>query len=396
MKKNGNIVFFSAVLLLFSLETHAVEPGVSLPVVKVGNLEYVSLYSLSEHLKLDNSFDIVTQRGRFYRGSVSSVYQVGLSIQVVNGRLMRYSSPVVRGNGEVLFPEKFCRDLIAAFYPEAVIKRDRDLLQVAYSPERKNIPVDHPDLTPAEKTHPTPSKNKISFIIIDPGHGGKDPGAIGKGGIKEKTINLSLAKKLESSLKKKLGPIPIILTRRNDRFLELATRTEIANRYLKNHNNGIFISIHVNASMSPKISGFETYFLSQNPSNEEARTTAALENDVIILEDSDKRKSYNDIEHMEAFMFMTQIQKESALLAESIQREMDRKISEFKSRNVRKADFYVLRGALMPAALVEVGYITNSREAGYLRKDWYQNKVADGIGNGIVSFIKKYNELIKK
>ena len=94
-------------------------------------------------------------------------------------------------------------------------------------------------------------------------------------------------------------------------------------------------------------------------------------------------------------MLTAQIQRESALLAECIQSGIDRSTSEFKSRGVRKADFFVLRGSLMPAALAEIGYITNPREAQHLTKAAYQEKVARGIGEGLVSFIKKYNRMIK-
>ena len=164
---------------------------------------------------------------------------------------------------------------------------------------------------------------------------------------------------------------------------------------LKNNVNGIFVSIHANASISSKISGFETYFLSQNPTNEDARTTAALENNVVILEDRSRRKSYNDVDLIEALMITTQIQKESAMLAQHIQKGMDKRIWEFKSRGVKKADFFVLRGALMPAVLVEMGYMSNRRELSYLKKTGYQRKVAEGIGRGIIEFIKKYNKMIK-
>lgn len=395
MKKCGKIVVSTAVLLLFFLTTQADEQRINIPFTKIKGHRYISLYSLSEQLKIDNSFDIITQRGRFYRGSGTSIYQVGLSVQLINGKLYTYPHAVMRRNGEVLFPGEFCIDLIAAFYPGVRITGTDDRLVLNFT---GSTPDRQPVKTVSKKepgNYPLEIKDRISFIIIDPGHGGKDPGAIGIGGLKEKNITLQLALLVEKLLKAKLGGMQVILTRKKDRFLELATRTEIANSHLKHNNNGIFISIHVNASISPKISGFETYFLSQNPSNEEARTTAALENDVIILEDRTKRKNYDDVTHMEAFMFMTQIQKESSLLAESIQREMDREIQEFKSRKVRKADFFVLRGVLMPAALIEVGYITNTRESGYLKKTAYQKKIAEGISNGIVSFIKKYNALIK-
>jgi len=157
------------------------------------------------------------------------------------------------------------------------------------------------------------------------------------------------------------------------------------------------LSIHVNASISNKISGYETYFLSQNPTNDDARNTAALENNVIVLEEKSGRskKRYDDVDYIEAMMLTTQIQKESSLLALSVQRGMSKSNRIFKSRGVRKADFFVLRGVLMPAVLVEVGFITNMKESKYLQSRSHQMKIAEGIADGVSEFIKKYNRMIQ-
>ena len=171
----------------------------------------------------------------------------------------------------------------------------------------------------------------------------------------------------------------------------LSARTEKANSQLEKNKNGIFVSIHVNASISKKISGYETYFLSQNPTNEEARNTAALENNVIVLEDNKNSNKYEDLDYIEATMKTTQILKESSILANEIQKYILGRNSIFISRGVRKADFFVLRGVMMPAVLVEVGFITNYKEVRYLLRDTYQRKMALGISDGIVKFIKKYN-----
>jgi N-acetylmuramoyl-L-alanine amidase len=152
----------------------------------------------------------------------------------------------------------------------------------------------------------------------------------------------------------------------------------------------------VNASITSKVSGYETFFLSQNPSNEDARSTAALENNVIVLENTPgKKSSYNDVDYIEAMMITTQIQKESSALADSIQRGMTKKNRAFSSRGVKKADFFVLRGVLMPAALVEIGYISNAREAKYLTTKSHQEAIAEGIAEGVKSFISRYHRLIR-
>ena len=108
-----------------------------------------------------------------------------------------------------------------------------------------------------EKSYILERSERISFVVIDAGHGGKDPGAIGAGKLKEKHIVLKIARSLERELRHKLRNIRIYMTRRSDRFIELSKRTDIANRYLRKGKNGIFISIHANASISKRISGFE-------------------------------------------------------------------------------------------------------------------------------------------
>jgi len=394
LEKSGKHRFALALALLFTF-SHALADNGSIPITSADGTDRVALSDLNRLGGLDNSFDIITQRGRFYRGTRTAVYQVGLAAALFNGTLKKYSRPVLRREGDVLFPVEFAEDLLREFYPDHTIARKDRLIVIAAAKAERADPIAREKPPASVRDETPPVRDRIGFIIIDAGHGGKDPGAIGRGGLHEKTITLSVARRLESHLKANLKGVRIVLTRNSDTFIELATRTRIANAHLRENENGVFISIHVTASISPRISGFETYYLSPNASNEEARATAALENDVVVLEEKSHRKSYDDIEHMEAFMLTAQIQRESALLAECVQSGMDNTVSEFKSRGVKKADFFVLRGSLMPAALVEIGYITNQREAQELRKRAYQEKIARGIGNGVISFIKKYERMIK-
>ncbi len=353
-------------------------------VTKNGN-EYVSLHQVIGSFDIDNSFDIITQRGRLYRKSSTLVYQVGFSVALINGSLLKSRCPVIREKGEIYLPLPFFVETAARFFPETELARKGNSFTADISGE----------YAPARREPPHKASNDaITFIVIDAGHGGKDPGAIGSG-LKEKDITLKVARFVSQNLKARLSDISVRLTRNRDVFIPLSSRTEFANKQLQQGSNGLFVSIHVNASISNRISGFETYFLSQNPSNDEARTTATLENTVVVMEHGDSRKKYNAVDYLEALMLTTQIQKESSMLAQSIQDRLDRSIGDFKSRGVKKADFFVLRGALMPAALAEIGYISNTKEAAALQKPGYQKKIAEGISEGIVSFIKKYNGTLK-
>jgi len=355
----------------------------------INNAQYISLYQIITRFNLESTFDPVFQKGRLFHKNHYFVYKPDYSVAIIDNSLWSSLDPVCRLKGGVYIPEDMALHLLESFFPELTFTKKKGIIEISAKTQKQEQ---------REKRYEGKEnvKGKIGFIIIDPGHGGKDPGAIGKGGLKEKDITLQLSKKVSEKLKSSLPGMKIKETRNSDVFIELAERAEIANRNLRKDINGVFVSIHVNASISNKISGFETYYLSQNPTNEEARKTAALENNVIVLEDKKHGKRYDDTEYMEALMLTTQIQKESALLAESVQNALDKNISEFKSKGVHRADFYVLRGALMPAILVEVGFITNPKEAKYLTKKDYQEKIASSIAEGILNFIKKYNKMIEE
>jgi N-acetylmuramoyl-L-alanine amidase len=392
-KKNTIFLKTLILLTLLTAPNHASQGAGEIKIILLNGHKYISLFEFIETFKTDNSYDIIFQRGRLYHRGKTAVYQSGYSIMLINGSLEKAEYPVTRLNGEFLLPLKLFEILVSRFYPDIELdKRDTAYMINRKEPERApEIPAKEP-IEPQKYS----SRDRIGFIIIDPGHGGKDPGAIGIGKKKEKTITLAVSKYLESFLREKAGGIRIRMTRKSDIFIELDKRTETANKLLKTGRNGLFISIHVNASISNRMSGFETYLLSLNPTNEEARATSALENNVIVLEDKFTGKKHNDVEYVEALMMTTQLQKESSMLAETIQSNIDKKISESRSRGVKKADFFVLRGALMPAVLVETGYISNSKESGFLSRKEYQKRIADGIGEGIIGFIRKYNRSIRK
>ena len=382
IKKKISLLLFFLAVVLFSTGA-STEKSVS--IVNIYGRDYISIDELIKVFSIEHNFDPVFQKGRLYYKSHYMIYKTGYSCIIIDNSMVYSEYSVIRWKGDIFIPVDFAGTLLDNFYNKDV-QRKKNRLVV--------LEDEQPDKKPAIEIIQQ-KKEKIGFIILDAGHGGKDPGAVGKGGLKEKTITLALAKKVEALLKKKGINIKIKLTRTSDKFIELSERAEIANRELKKGVNGAFVSIHVNASVSNKISGFETYILSQNPTNEEARKTAALENNVVILENQNlSKKKYDDIDYIEALMITTQIQKESLLLANSVQNNLSKNIKEFKSRGVHKADFFVLRGALMPAVLIEVGFITHPQEIKSLQKDDYQDKLTAGIVDGIINFINQYNKLV--
>jgi N-acetylmuramoyl-L-alanine amidase len=219
----------------------------------------------------------------------------------------------------------------------------------------------------------------VRRIVIDPGHGGKDPGASAFG-LTEKDIVLGVAKKLAAKLKQEMG-YEVILTRNDDTSLSLEERTAIANT----NNADLFISLHLNAHPSAKIFGFETYYLNLS-TDPEAIRVAALENATSTHQLSDLQTILSDI------MKNTKID-ESSRLAKQVQDTLtsgltDRKYTQVKSLGVKQAPFYVLIGAEMPAILIELAFISNKIDAGHVKKESYQGALADEIAAGIQKYIR--------
>jgi len=215
-------------------------------------------------------------------------------------------------------------------------------------------------------------------IVIDPGHGGKDPGAIGAGGLMEKDIVLAVALDLRDVLKEKYG-FEVLLTREKDEFLSLEERTELANTL----QGDIFVSLHANSAPSSAANGIETYFLSLASTGEEMQA-AAKEN-----ASSDSRLS--DLQAILQDLMQNAKINESAKLAESVQEAMVSGLStRFRRVNnlgVKKAPFIVLIGAQMPSILTEIAFLSNPREASRLRDSVYQKAVAYQIAAGIEHYV---------
>ena len=215
-------------------------------------------------------------------------------------------------------------------------------------------------------------------VIIDPGHGGKDPGAIGPHGLLEKDITLSVALKLRDALQKQYG-YEVFLTRETDEFLSLEERTELANTM----HGDIFISIHVNSAPSKNVSGIETYFLSLATTGDEMRA-AAKENAASSSQLSDLQAILMDL------MQNAKI-NESAKLAEAVQDNLvsglATKYAQVKNLGVKKAPFIVLIGAQMPSILTEIAFLSNPVESRRIQDKRYLDSIANQIASGISNYV---------
>jgi len=214
----------------------------------------------------------------------------------------------------------------------------------------------------------------INKIVIDPGHGGKDPGAIARNGLKEKDIVLAVSKKLALMLREKLG-CEVVLTRTTDIFIPLEERTAIANT----EKGDLFISVHVNSAPSPRLLGVETYVLNLT-NDEESMRLAALEN-------ATSTSKMSDLQNILADLLNNNKLDESTKLAGHVQTSMAQGL-RIKDLGVKQAPFYVLIGAQMPAILSEITFLSNPNEARRLQEDNYLQTIAEHISSGVNDYIR--------
>ncbi|HUW23200.1 MAG TPA: N-acetylmuramoyl-L-alanine amidase [bacterium] len=251
--------------------------------------------------------------------------------------------------------------------------------------EEEEVPPPEPEITAPVSPVEGVKKQRVRTIVIDPGHGGKDPGAIGPRGTKEKDVVLRIAHKLAKELHKNLKT-RVILTRYHDVFLPLADRTAIANQ----QKADLFISIHCNASLKSRTKGFEVYFLSDEVSDEEAQAVANMENAVMALEERTEER--NELSSILWSLTMNEFMNESSELCSLICSEVDRKLRDVENRGVKQAGFTVLRGAKMPAILVEAAFISNRSGERRLKSSKFQKSVVESICTGV----KEYKEWVER
>ena len=232
-----------------------------------------------------------------------------------------------------------------------------------------------------ERAEPAESEpaHAIRRIVIDPGHGGKDPGALGTRDTMEKSVNLWMANELADELR--AHDFEVLLTRTDDSFIPLDERAALANK----HKADLFISLHCNASPGSSLNGFEVYFLSEKASSPRAEAVARLENAVLELEGKKPSSAVQAV--LQSLVKNANINR-AAQLGAIINREVVGRFSQ-TDLGVKQAAFYVLRGAQMPAVLVELGFLSNRKEERLLNSNGYRRQLARAIAKSILEFDKK-------
>ncbi len=299
--------------------------------------------------KISSQWDHISEVVSFkWRNSQQRIL-VGSNVAVVGNHRIVLSSPVRIQNSLIIVPSSF----------EKMIEE---------------VLVIEPKVAVTEEF----TIKKIQRIIIDPGHGGKDPGAIGLSGIYEKGIVLDIALKLKDLLSQKGWDVS--LTRSTDDFISLGERTQIAS----DRAADIFVSVHANSNPSSKIYGVEVYSL-RDLDRSEFREEQRLKNEETVFGHFVMEKNNNDLKDVLSEMMYSSKQSESLLLASLV---ADNVVFETKTANrgQRYAKFFVLRNTLSPAILVEVGYVSNMKEENFLKSEDYRTKIAKGIAEGIFQY----------
>lgn len=222
----------------------------------------------------------------------------------------------------------------------------------------------------------------LKKIVIDPGHGGSDPGAIGRTGLREKSVNLDIAKRLAEILED--SGVKVVMTRKSDIFIPLSQRVDIANQ----PGVDLFISIHSNANHTKSLNGFEIYYISAN-NNDNRRALYAAEHFSLNLDKKYFGGNSLDLKATLWDMIYTANRQESVNLARTICRSVDQDL-ETRVIGVKGANFYVLKGARIPAVLVEIGFLSNAQEERLLKSVAYRQQITESIAQGVADYSHKY------
>lgn len=311
------------------------------------------------------------------------IFTIFSPIVVVNQVAYRLPHPVMPAPGRILIPIAVTR-VLARSVPEIAELSTS-------STERPPETVDEFGPLPEPDRDSLQAVLAIKRIIIDAGHGGKDPGAVGYRGLKEKTITLGVARELEQLVKSDTA-LTAVMTRSNDRFISLGRRARIA----REGGGDVFISLHCNASKRKAADGLEVYFLSE-AKTEAAAAVAARENAVIDYEEKGETADIEEITGIRLTLLTSQFLIESQELAGSLRASMSKAFDGVPDRGVKQANFHVMRGTMgsMPSVLIEMGFVTNPSEAKRMKASRYQKNMAKAIYDGLIRFKRTHERQLE-
>ena len=314
----------------------------------------IHLKDLCERYSVPWQWDHISQTVDLKMEGVSVRLLVGSNILVLDKEQVKLNTPVAIDQSSVILPYDFKIKVMDRFPKLFSVK------------------------APARVTKAMRISRKPRAVVIDAGHGGKDPGAIGVMGMKEKTVVLDIAQRLKKLLE--AAGVKVMMTRKDDTFISLQERTEIASR----SRADLFISIHANASPVRSVHGVEAYCLKDLGTLEKNEAQRRM-NHRLMFQNLSMKKGSLSLEDIVEDMLYTHKQSVSPALATKL---ADRVAQTAKAndRGDKQSRFFVLRNTLIPAVLVEIGFVTNPKEGRLLKTGDYRQRIAEGLANGILGY----------
>lgn len=322
------------------------------------------------------------------------VFEAGSPFFHAAGRAWQLVDPAYREGGVFYLPAQLFSEWLPRHYPQR-IAYDAGRLRLAGGPavaapatgaERAGgHRADSPAAAPAE---PLGRSARTPVVVIDPGHGGVDPGRIGPGGLKEKDVVLEVSKRLAETLARR--GYEVRMTRTTDTLVNLAHRPKLANEW-RGSRPGLFLSIHANGVSDGRVRGFETFFLSEARTDDERRV-AEMENAAVAYENGDRVTGDTDLEFILNNLRNDYYIRASHDLAALVQDTFST-FHTGSNRGVKQAGFRVLVGAFMPAVLIELAFISNPTEERLLGTSGFQTRAATAIADAVDRFFEKQGGL---
>ncbi|MEA2063448.1 MAG: N-acetylmuramoyl-L-alanine amidase [Gemmatimonadota bacterium] len=344
------------------------------------------------------AWEVPTERITWVLDGVSLTFEDRLAFFTANGSSCQLVACCMVSGGGFLVPVQLAVEYLPRFFPERFSYnklenrlKDGGSIEVA----SRKLPQGKGQVAaPVKRGKPGGVVShlgdyRIRTVVIDPGHGGRDPGALSRRYKKhEKDLVLDISKRVVARLKRK-SKLKVVLTRSSDKYIPLGRRGRIANE----NKAGLFVSIHVNAGKSSRTRGTSTFFLDAAKTNED-RATAMLENasQKYEIEQVDTER-LDEVNLILQDLAQNEFLRESYELSTYIHRELMKRCKlPAWGRGVRQANFAVLRGAFMPAALVETAFISNPTDEKSLNTKKFREKAAEAISTGILAYIDHYHK----
>jgi len=353
MKNKFLILVLISFGLIFSLSGCVTAPlKGTISTYNINGVTYYPLISLCESRGINWEYDTFTKIVTLTKGPHKVIFKAGDNLVLVDHRAEVLNEPIDIYEGTVVVPLKLKEQVIDGLFKE--------------------------EKSTGVKTYTFPLSQEIKKVVIDAGHGGNDPGAIGRTGLREKDVNLDIAKRLTLLLKKE--GVEVVMTRSSDRFIPLERRVQITN----NARADLFISIHSNANHTKSMNGFEAYYVATSI-NDAKRAVLASKSANLNLDNASIVSNAAELRAILWDMIYVYDRAESIQLARNICRSVSSNM-DVKILGVKDARYHVLRGARVPAVLVETGFVTNFNEERMLKNGFYRQKIAESIMDGISNY----------